>query len=121
MGQMLGVYHDRVKLAQKWRHGAVCHGLSDEQLQRELGEFEREGVVLPADVDQELLSRETQKLASEKRWAELVEVLIPFGAEGDAEQQGNEGGSFQPLAPRMRDLPRVAAWRVPSFMKSAVG
>ena len=100
-GLTLSRYHDQVKRACAWRGGHTIFGMTDETFKQDLDMFSANGVVLPADICECLVTKASQTHSVNRNWKQFLETVLPFG--GDP-------AKFDCRFPRLRDLPRLPGW-----------
>ena len=116
VGALLGEFSDVLETAHKMRGGKACHEMTDDQLEKcmySLFSYEP-GLLLPADIAQELLARFRDKCVQRKDWPLFVQVMTPWRT---AESEG-ECVTFKWDAPKMCELPRTLAWRMRMYVVS---
>ena len=114
-GLLLQEFLERVELARRWRGGQAVVGLSYAKLEEGLGVFELEKVIVPADIAGALVQRAAERLRTQRNWLEWARIMMPF-----SDQESNALVTFKPREPRLRDLPKVAAFRCSAFTHALV-
>ena len=111
-GQTLDEFRRRLEIGTRWRAPSHIMTLSAKAYSDDLNIFKQESCIFPAYVCQAILKRQAQVLALERNWHQLFVCLWPWG--------GDEAEQFNPLAPRLRNLPRVVAWKFAAFRRELV-
>ena len=114
MATLLSLYWDKLTVAKELRGGHAVHARPWSQLKKDLDMLKAEGVILPADLSEQLVIRQVGLCVSECKWDEYFKTLSPFTLCDDA---GDEISAFDSLAPLMATMPRKPEYKIKCLIK----